>query len=801
MRFLRLIALALVLIATPNKAAEIQLADLAWTTASNAMVNATAGDTLVFPPGEAIWSGQGLNFTKILKLRGYGTNSTTIRGTNLTSSPIFLWNYNNIPSPGTQGFWISDMTLSYSGGSSAISIGNNPPTTASGHFTNYFHITRVNCDIYSGRGFSLGFGGSQGVVSQCKFRALGAGAQNFIIAGGNEYYSWARPNLLGTTNGIYIEDVYCLGASPFLPSNGHIDGYNGGFIHMRNTVLDGSCSSGTHGYDSQVTGNIGVVMENNRFTNLTGSRVAFLIRSGIMVAISNDFSGATMPTNGVMYLQHYRGAFGSYQMATAMQGVDKTNRFTGTALSGGPNTLVATNVPYGVQYGFDSQHPTVPWAGRSITITGGTGSGQVRVITTAPISTLSADPQVFPGIITFNVSTNWDVNPDNTSTFELNYIHGNTEQIGNQPTYSFTTNTPTGNRSVKIGATLQDTLDNLVACMNGGPGNGTLYSFSGSQTSNWDLSARRDGSSIILHANQDGPGDNGYPGCQMPGVVQHPNKGTNTGVVTFPCLWMGNKLNGTNVGFDLNFTATSPYTYPYFNTNGPLLGRDYYETNALPYTPQPYPLPVRSVLAPADIPFTIGAVGGTSPTITVTADLFANATTLTSGTRYYPKGGTVSLSAPGTSGGQPFVKWTRDLADYSVSATIGSVPVDQSRSFVALYGSPPTVNWTINSTACAATITTTADAATSDTVVSGCETRIYNQTDTITLIAPASAIHPTSGEVLTFVEWQRDGASYSTSTTITPTADTTRDFTAVYLQLGGTVTAKPGTSSRSRTRR
>ena len=85
---------------------------------------------------------------------------------------------------------------------------------------------------------------------------------------------------------------------------------------------------------------------------------------------------------------------------------DATGGDTGTASAGGASTLTDATKTWTVNQ----------WAGKTVTITGGTGSGQTRTITSNTATALT-------------VSVNWGTNPDNTSTYAIVKINANVDHV------------------------------------------------------------------------------------------------------------------------------------------------------------------------------------------------------------------------------------------------------------------------------------------------------------------------------------------------------------------------------------
>lgn len=611
-----------------------------------------------------------------LSLRGSGMANTTVYGP--ASSPYAIVIQHN--PTGNFPFVITDLNLvgnsSQTGG--FISVGANVGTK----FNSWYEIARIRMTNCIARGFSLGYGDAFGYVHDMQFEfPSGAGNFNAFQFGGNGFRSWTNANPIGTTNFVYVLDSTFTNRGTQI-GNGFFDCYNGSQVHIQRDKFDGNAATGAHGYDSQPTSaRVGVVMS-NIWTSLTSAALPLELRGGSWQMQGNTFSG-TLALDACESLSYYRDSWGSYQSGLSYPGYALTNWFQGKAVSATASSITCSNFPsgtnigsYAVQLAGDSSGKgDFNGFGRAITITGGTGSGQVRIISSA-----SMGSQTSPSLLTLNVSTNWTTNPDSTSTFELGFVDGSQFNVGNLPAYSFVATTnqfATIARQVLLGTNLNQTLDNLLRCVNLDPtGSGVVfsaYTVTASTGPNADFRGLTHTTNSITWTNQmDGP--NGYPGAMAPGVISQ-FAGTNSGQAVFPCVTVNDTLNGSNINFGLKWQASS--------TLGPVFiddvqnGRDYYASNSLPITPV---LPQTMLSDPA---LTISAsIAGVL--VTNTSDLFGVTSVVTPGAVNYIVGESVTLTAPSTVLGHSFLKWQRDASDYSTNALI-SFTVDQARTFTAVY--------------------------------------------------------------------------------------------------------------------
>lgn len=610
-----------------------------------------------------------------VSVRGVSTN-----GVFLTMAPAaYAWNISN---SSTNKITIADMTLIGDPNNSAaiLSIGHNQDVAPG--FAAPFEFARLNVTNYH-HGLRMGDGDARGVAHHTRVvTAAGTVANwNNYIFGGNGWVGWQNPNPLGTTSVVAVEDSVSDNQTAGNLGNGHFDGYNGPQVLFRKSLFKGDAYTGVHGYDSQATGARTLELFDNVFTNVTSSGTLAETRGGTFMAFNNKVYG-TVGLNPFI-LNYYRACWGSYQGALGFMGYDKTNQYDGAVLSATSTTLTVTNVPFsdrqyvwysGQFYSNTVNHTT---SGNLITITGGTGAGQSRLITASTLGSQTAASQVV-----FTVDAAWGTVPDATSTFEIGYAEGASEQIGNQPPYRFTSGSLTLDRQVKIGTNLTETLYNLMLCVNKDPtGSGTRYYANSTRQTDF-TAVSQNATNIVYHNFLDGTGTLGYPGAFQEGVLGPNVKYTNT-TVLFPCMTGNNTVNGTNgAGFSLRWDTNSPCAE--FNTNAVLAGRDFYDTNTLPYTQLTYPHPWIG----SDPPVALTSVPA-GVTLTNTMDLSGVVSVVTPMTNAYIVGEMVTFSAPATYTNltgtiYTFANWTRDGTLFDTNATT-STTIDQTRAFAANY--------------------------------------------------------------------------------------------------------------------
>jgi outer membrane protein assembly factor BamB len=148
-------------------------------------------------------------------------------------------------------------------------------------------------------------------------------------------------------------------------------------------------------------------------------------------------------------------------------------------------------------------------------------------------------------------------------------------------------------------------------------------------------------------------------------------------------------------------------------------------------------------------------------------------------TRTFDQNTTVILNAPGSApGGNIFLKWQRDGADYSTS-NVSLVGMDVDHTMTAVYGPIPTYTLTVASTNPGSGVLI--EVSPNDVGASGNGitqfTRTYQQFTTVNLKAPLSV----NGNY--FQKWQRNGVDVTTTRTTSVNMNGNQTMTAVYITL------------------
>lgn len=289
-----------------------------------------------------------------------------------------------------------------------------------------------------------------------------------------------------------------------------------------------------------------------------------------------------------------------------------------------------------------------------------------------------------------NTISNW-ANIPQVVTWSSNPSAGTGYNLIYSPPYTFRDPLIAGDRQVLRGATLADSISNLVMCINLDPaGSGTAYSSTSTRNNDVKVVAY-DSTSITLSNVLDGSAAFSWPAAFQHGVVTV-TRYTNSPIAQYPCYSWANTYNGTPFGFGLAF-STDPCNGVNNITNLLQDGRDFFDDTTtnwvgepVGYTPLAYPHPLRSAVYPVDLTLTFSS-SGASPTITTTPDLLNGGTSLSgSGTRTYLLGARVTNSVPATVGSTTFNRWVLNGSTYSTDTTM-VMTNDASSTLEAVYDS------------------------------------------------------------------------------------------------------------------
>lgn len=621
---LALVILVALLPLLRSKAATIYVSD--FTTLSNAFVNTVVD-------GDTIWVTNSFNLTSGLTARSgirFTLRGDSFRRTVLTvvGSPVFVLSF-GLQDSGL--CTIRDLTIVDDTSSvGMVNIGANAgTTTVQGRYLIY------NC-VFTNAAFkclSLGYGGAYGLVTHTRVSNKTTSSGNEIIFGGNEWLTWALTNSsnpMGTTNLNVVEDTVFERDG----SNGHFDAYNGAQAMLRYNDLyfaSSSAHDGVHGYDSQVTSTRFMEIYGNRWFNGVAGMVPYNSRGGVLLFHDNIYNCTGCSSPYLISLQNYRACNGAYQGGLSYSGYLKTNTYKATATGGTATTLQDTNLY--------SQAAIAYFAGQRVgydlVLVSGTGSGQTLTTSANTVTNYTVSGGTFSPV------------PDATTGYELRFKNGQIIGMGNQPTYKFVPDPATSNvnRYVKLGATMAESLTNLMQCINLDPaGAGVTYAAITTNSAsgrNLDLLAISvDATTLSIVTSNildgvsavDGTYTFGYPGAQMPGVLRaqkyggtsndwvygswewnnYTVYGGTTNDTDFAIYFSGDACNGINLT-----TAILQSGRDYFNDSGPG-----------DYAALAYPHPLAPSYATPNTPSPANGISGvsTTPTLSWSAGEFSDYT-------------------------------------------------------------------------------------------------------------------------------------------------------------------------------
>ena len=162
--------------------------------------------------------------------------------------------------------------------------------------------------------------------------------------------------------------------------------------------------------------------------------------------------------------------------------------------------------------------------------------------------------------------------------------------------------------------------------------------------------------------------------------------------------------------------------------------------------------------------------------ITVTPnDNFAAGNGTTQFARTYNEGTVVNLTAPATAGGNNFLKWLRDGAEFTGNNTAAiSVTINAAFTMTAVYVTPGTLVVASLNPSSGVPITVTPNDNFAQGDGSTQFSRVYNSGTLVNLFAPATA----AGN--SFIKWQKNGLDHAFTQATTVTIGASQMMTAVY---------------------
>ncbi len=261
---------------TTYAAADVSLA------AVQAAVNAaTNGDTVLIPPGTAIWTNGLTIYNKGINLIGAGVTNTFI----IDADPV---HNHMIDSEHSYPHFIRISGFSITGGNLATSVAEiNIGSTLQ---SNCFRVDNIQITNLTKYGVQVS-GYSMGVIDHCYFSSV-LGATGIAVNGEGAYTWDVRPPTWGDTNKVYVEDCSFFWSAQAGNANGAIDSYNGARWCFRHNFVT-NINIGDHGTDSSgsARGTHSYEIYNNTIVGtVQGTYLFFDFRGGSGILFSNTLT-------------------------------------------------------------------------------------------------------------------------------------------------------------------------------------------------------------------------------------------------------------------------------------------------------------------------------------------------------------------------------------------------------------------------------------------------------------------------------------------------------------------------------
>ncbi len=405
-----------------SHAAVINAASCQFNDVSNAVAQASPGDTVQLPAGTDTWSE-----TLILNgvsLNGAGTNATVlIDEENRTTT------YQMISLYPVAGQLTEISNIQFQGGTTNTSINYYGAIQAVGTAGTSW---RIDHNVFNGlyaKGICT-YGNSFSVVDHNIFYELtiSVSDNSAFPNDGEGDVSWSQPPTYGqnSSNVLYVEDNYMTNLEPYVASVGACDGAGGARIVFRYNTVCNDCFN-NHGTESggrnrsersfEIYGNTFTCSSSAPFYPLYA---AMLVRGGSGVIFSNTATGY----NELLALRNYRYTLSYYSEWDPFAGADGLSPYDSNSptlylsgVSSGPNGSTYLQVA-------GANWATNQWYGYSLL---DTNSELFSPVISNTVNTIyymggsNSTPSLVPGqVLTFN-------NGDN---FQLHYVYAALDQPG-----------------------------------------------------------------------------------------------------------------------------------------------------------------------------------------------------------------------------------------------------------------------------------------------------------------------------------------------------------------------------------
>ncbi len=379
-------------------------ASCSYTDVSNAINEASSGDTVIVPSGSATWSSS-LSITKGLIVKGAGIGQTVITG-NITNQYVGVVTYSPANPSLNEPFRLTGFTINANSMSNGVYIANTSTTVA----ISQIRVDHNKIEYAGGSNANRGIrrmGMIYGVFDNNAFIEGQANSEGAATGGPD----WALESLtFGTANNIFYEDNTFTNTTlrPF------VDGEQGGRRVMRyntctNTTVSEYPCCDAHGNQPGALYAMMVLETYGNVFNL-GSGTGDMLdqRGGNALCFFNQVNSGSAPymqvrdeyndnLTGEGYVQKPNNSYyWNNRYNGTLFGTSVPIEETGTATGGGSNYLSVASASSSLE---DGRY--------GIMITSGTGSGQCANITGGTSTQ-------------YNVSPNWTTIPDSTSHYSIN---------------------------------------------------------------------------------------------------------------------------------------------------------------------------------------------------------------------------------------------------------------------------------------------------------------------------------------------------------------------------------------------
>jgi hypothetical protein len=353
----------LILLLSRQAFGTVVAATLKLTDVQNAVNSALAGETVQIPAGVATWTA-GLSINKAITLQGAGLGLTIIKdGITSGNSPLIAINLVSGKNIRITGIEFQDTAGS--------ALQSNGVITVSGSDSDGSSVRFDHCRLNQLNGVAIETYNTIGVIDHNTFDPgygtfIAVNNPNWRGVGSYGDNSYAQASGFGGSQFLFIEDNTFNGTG----TQQSVDSYYGArFVFRYNTEV--GCEPGGHGTDStgRARGIRAMEMYNNSVSGSLPGNYFAVMRSGVVIAHDNTYSGSTQPIIKLSCYRQFNG-FSPWGDSDGTNAWDKNQAgapfYSGTVSSAGSLTVTVSGTPW----------TTNQWIGYCIKKTAGSGSGQ-----------------------------------------------------------------------------------------------------------------------------------------------------------------------------------------------------------------------------------------------------------------------------------------------------------------------------------------------------------------------------------------------------------------------------------------